>query len=230
MSKPVSKRIAKLRKSLKNIGEIQVTEWDFMNLLNTSISDLEMAQSLRRFGNIKVMEWDFRTVLPAVKKSANREIDLVDIFKRTADYRVIEWDFRGALTGNRKLEDVKLSEEELHDVDMIALRDRLKNFLQYVALQLISSPQQAQIKVSKLEPSGLRFKLVLAHKDVSTIIGRDGGTAEAIRGVMKGIAADLGVPILLQIHSFEEEMIQEKNVELVRERGGFDEVARFVWA
>ena len=96
------KRISKLASSLKQLGEIQVTEWDFMALLNTDIRELEISRSLRRLGSIRVMEWDFRTVLPAVKKLANQEVDVVDFVKRTAHYKVMEWDFRSALQAEHK--------------------------------------------------------------------------------------------------------------------------------
>ena len=90
------KRVSEIAQTLKQLGDIQVTEWDFMELLNTEIKDLEISRSLKRLGNIQVMEWDFRTVLPAVKKVANQEVDVVDFFKRTANYKVMDWDFRSA--------------------------------------------------------------------------------------------------------------------------------------
>ena len=88
------KRISKFANSLKQLGDIQVTELDFMELLNTDIRELEIAHSLRRLGSIRVMEWDFRTVLPAVNKLAHQEVDLINFVKRTAHYKVMEWDFR----------------------------------------------------------------------------------------------------------------------------------------
>jgi hypothetical protein len=87
-------RVSKIASSLKQLGEIQVTEWDFMALMNTEIHELEIAQSLRRLGQIQVTEWDFKNVIPAVKKTANQEVDVVDFLKRTANYKVMEWDFR----------------------------------------------------------------------------------------------------------------------------------------
>ena len=62
------KRILKIAKSLKQLGEIQVVEWDFMALLNKDIGDLEVTRSLRRVGNIKVMEWDFKIAFPTVDR------------------------------------------------------------------------------------------------------------------------------------------------------------------
>ena len=60
------KRVAQIANSLKQLGDIQVSEWDFMGLLNTEIRELEISRSLRRFGNIKVIDWDYGSVLPTV--------------------------------------------------------------------------------------------------------------------------------------------------------------------
>lgn len=83
--------------------------------------------------------------------------------------------------------------------------ERLRNFLQYVAVKLIDEPSQAQLKVAELAPKKLRFKLVLAKADVATLIGRNGFTASAIRNVLKAAADQEGVQVSLQIHSHEEE-------------------------
>ena len=88
---------------------------------------------------------------------------------------------------------------------MQAVTDRLKNFLQYVAVNLIDEPAQAQLKVTELGPKRLRFKLVLARADVAVLIGRNGFTASAIRSILKAAAEREGVQVLLQIHSQEEE-------------------------
>ena len=88
---------------------------------------------------------------------------------------------------------------------MQAVTDRLRNFLQYVAVKLIDDPSQAQLKVTELGPKKLRFKLVLAQADVGMLIGRNGFTASAIRSILKAAAEREGVQVTLQIHSQEEE-------------------------
>jgi len=88
---------------------------------------------------------------------------------------------------------------------MQAVTDRLKNFLQYVAVNLIDEPAKAQLKVAELGPKKLRFKLVLAQPDVAMLIGRNGFTASAIRSILKAAADREGVQVTLQIHSQEEE-------------------------
>ncbi|MEN9535881.1 MAG: hypothetical protein RIR37_1154 [Verrucomicrobiota bacterium] len=83
--------------------------------------------------------------------------------------------------------------------------ERLRNFLQYVAVKLIDEPGQAQLKVAEIAPKKVRFKLVLAKADVAMLIGRNGFTASAIRNVLKIAAEREGVQVSLLIHSYEEE-------------------------
>jgi predicted RNA-binding protein YlqC (UPF0109 family) len=83
--------------------------------------------------------------------------------------------------------------------------ERLRNYLQYVAVKLIDEPSQAQLKVAELAPKKVRFKLVLSKVDVAMLIGRNGFTASAIRNVLKAGADKEGVQVSLQIHSHEEE-------------------------
>lgn len=205
----MAKRISELAHSLKQLGQIQVMEWDFMGLMNTNIRELEIGRSLRRLGRINVMEWDFRTVLPAVKRMANQEVDIIDLVRRTAQYKVMEWDFRSALPAERKSTPRAPAMplvERIGQVEMQAITLRLKNFLQYVVVKLIDEPNHAQIKVAEIGPNVLRFKLVLVNRDVTMLIGREGFTAAAIRSILKAAAAKQGVHALLQILSHEEEM------------------------
>jgi predicted RNA-binding protein YlqC (UPF0109 family) len=90
--------------------------------------------------------------------------------------------------------------------DRDAVARRLKDFLQFVVVNLIGEPESARMKVTDLKPSGLRFTLILEKKDVALLIGKDGQTAAAIRGLLKAAAALHGVQALLQIHSHEDEM------------------------
>ena len=201
----MTKRVSKIASSLKQIGDIQVTEWDFMALMNTELKELEITRSLTRLGSIQVMEWDFKKVLPAVKRAANHEVDFIDIFKRSAHYKVMEWDFRSALPTDSKPTLQKSAKPAISRADMQAIILRLKNFLQYIVVNLIENPNHAQVKVTEMGPTGLRFKLVLVKKDVMVLIGREGHTASAIRNLLKASVAKDGVQALLQIHSHEEE-------------------------
>ncbi len=88
---------------------------------------------------------------------------------------------------------------------MQPVTERLRSFLQYVAVKLIDDPGQAQLKVAELGPRKVRFKLVLGKADVAMLIGRNGFTASALRNVLKAAADKEGVQVTLQIHSHEEE-------------------------
>lgn len=197
---PMPKRTSKLSESLRQLGDIQVSELDFVELLHKDIRDLEIARSLSRLGKVRVMEWDFRTVLPAVNRLAHHEVDLVDLVKRTAAYKVMEWDFRSAVSKPANTLECRLTRQEMQELIV-----RLKDFLQYVVANLIDEPDHAQIKVQQIETNVLRFKLVLVKRDVAMLIGKEGHTASAIRGILKATARIDGVHALLQIHSHEEE-------------------------
>ena len=208
-------RVSEITESIKRIGQIQVFDWDLKTVLNTEISELELTHSLRRLGQIQVFDWDFATVVPTIKKTANTEIDLKNFLKRTAQIQVFEWDFRTVLPAKDKAEPtalliprrpaaptvVRISPAEMHSITL-----RLKNFLQYVAVNLIDEPNHAQIKVTELGPNRLRFKLVLVKRDVSMLIGKNGFTASAIRSILKATAEMNGIQALLQIHSHEDEI------------------------
>lgn len=205
MAKPISK----ITNSLKQLGEIQVNDWDFMSLLNKDIKDVEISKSLRRLGSIRVMEWDFRTVLPAVNKLANQEVDILDLVKRTAAYKVMEWDFREALHAEHPLtaKDLKPGNHAPdRSSELQALILQLKGFLEYVVVGLVDEPTHATIKVKEIAPRVLRFKLVLVKRDVAMLVGTGGHTASAIRSLLKASAELHGIQALLVVLSHEEEM------------------------
>lgn len=195
-------RISKFASTLKQLGELQVTDMELIDLLNTDIRKLEITRSLRRLGNLRVMEWDFRTVMPAVNRLANQEVDIVDMVRRTARYKVMEWDFRTAMSHEAKPAPIPT---RVNQPDMQAVILRLKNFLQYVVVNLIDEPSHARITVKAIEPNILRFKLVLVKRDVAMLIGMEGHTASAIRNILKTAAGIHGVQALLRIKSHEEE-------------------------
>jgi predicted RNA-binding protein YlqC (UPF0109 family) len=199
----MSKRINKLASSLKQLGEKEVTGTDFIELLNRDIRDLEITRSLRKLGSCRVMEWDFRDVLPAVNKLAHQEVDIAGFLKRTAHYKVMEWDFRNMLHADPDPSGDAV--RRLDSAEMQALILRLKDFLNHVVVNLIDAPEHAQIKVSEISPGVLNFKLVMMKRDVAVLIGMEGHTTAAIRGMMKAAAARQGVHVLLRIHSHEEE-------------------------
>lgn len=88
---------------------------------------------------------------------------------------------------------------------MQVVTDQIRNFLQYTAVQFIEHPERAQLKVAELGPNRLRFKIILERSDVALLIGRNGFSASAIRGVVKAASERASVQANLQIHSHEEE-------------------------
>mgnify|MGYP000203378448 FL=1 len=83
--------------------------------------------------------------------------------------------------------------------------DNIKAFLEFIALQFIDHPEQAQLRVAEVDEDHVRFRLIVAQSDVAMLIGRNGFTASAIRNVMKAAALREGMHASLQIHSHEEE-------------------------
>ncbi len=83
--------------------------------------------------------------------------------------------------------------------------DRLRNFLQYIAVNMIDDPKSAQLKIAEIGPKHVRFKLVLSRDDVAIMIGRNGFTIASLRNLLKAIAEPDGYKVQLQIHSHEEE-------------------------
>jgi predicted RNA-binding protein YlqC (UPF0109 family) len=96
---------------------------------------------------------------------------------------------------------------------MSEVTQRLRNCLQYIAIQLISQPDRAELRVAEVGPARLRFRLILSQPDVALLIGRNGFTASAIRSVMKAAAERAGVEFTLQIHSHEEEATRAMRAE-----------------
>lgn len=203
----MAKSISRIKKSLRRIGNIQVNDWDFVALLNKDIKDVEIAKSLRKLGNTEVIKWDFRTVMPAVGRIANREVNLVGIIKRTANYKVIEWDFRKPYLPDPTEAPVVAASPKLLDLsDKHALTECLENFLRFVAINLVTEPNHLNIATREISPNVLRVKIVLIKRDAAILIGTQGHTAAAIRHILKARAQTYGVHVLLQIISHEAEM------------------------
>lgn len=200
------KRISEIASTLKQLGEIQVTDWDFMGLLNKDIRELEIGRSLRRLGRRKVMEWDFRTALPAVHEFVHQEVDVVGWVKRVARYKVMDWDFAAAAADETQATPPAARRTVPGPDEMDSLTARLRGFLQFVAVNLIDEPERAQIRVQELAPGTVRFRLVVTAKDQKQLVGRDGSSAAAIRSLLKATAAAEGAHALLEILSHEEEM------------------------
>ena len=83
--------------------------------------------------------------------------------------------------------------------------DQIKDFLQFIALQFIEHPDQAELRVAEVDEKHVSFRLIVAQSDVAMLIGRNGFTASAIRNVLKAAAIRDGIHASLQINSHEEE-------------------------
>ncbi|MEP4077041.1 KH domain-containing protein [Haloferula sp.] len=199
-------RISKFTNSLKQLGDIQVTDWDFQALLN---KDLDLADSLRRLGNTKVIDLEFESVMPTFQKFAYREVEVPEVVKRAAYYKVLDWDFRSNSTPTARR--AKSNKRTPNPEEMRVLMDRLRNFLQFVVVNLISEADRAEIRVKEIEPGVVRFKLLVTQKDVKDMIGRNGATASAIRNLLKATAVSEGIHALLDIQSHEEELAASRH-------------------
>lgn len=83
--------------------------------------------------------------------------------------------------------------------------EQIQNFLQFITLQFIQHPDQAQLKVAEVNEEHVRFRLVLHPSDVAILIGRNGFTASAIRNILKAAAIRDSITATLQIVSTEDE-------------------------
>jgi uncharacterized protein len=88
---------------------------------------------------------------------------------------------------------------------MQEVTEQMRNFLQFIALQFINHPDQAQLKVAEASESHIRFRLIVSQPDIAILIGKNGFTASAIRNVLKAAAIREGITATLQIVSHEEE-------------------------
>ena len=88
---------------------------------------------------------------------------------------------------------------------MREITEQLRGCLQYIALQFIEHPEEAQLRVAEVDAKQLSFRLIVAQPDVAQLIGRNGFTAGAIRSVLNAAAEREGIKVSLQINSHEEE-------------------------
>jgi len=92
-----------------------------------------------------------------------------------------------------------------HTRHMQEVTEQMRNFLQFIALQFINHPEQAQLRVAETSETHIRFRLIVAQADIAILIGKNGFTASAIRNVLKAAAVREGINATLQIVSHEEE-------------------------
>ena len=197
----MAKRLSEFTESLRQLGEIEVTQWDLMEVLHKDVREFEIGDSLRKLGNTKVTDWELSDVMPAVQRLAHKEVDIAGMVRRTAHYKVIEWDFRDALKSHpaepRETKRLGKAEKE-------ALRERLRSFLDFTVASLVSDPHSVDVTVREIAPSLFGFRVLVSQKDVKDLIGRGGASGSALRNLLKAAAVHGGVEAVLQIQSHEE--------------------------
>lgn len=176
------KRVPKTAKSDNVTGKGTAEQGEFIKLLKTDIKDLEIGDTLKRLCNIQVNDWEIRR--------PKRAFGVVETKPTT----------------KAKLS-AKKSKARHHE----ALAEQLKNFLLYVATNLIEDASRAEIYADEISPGVLRLKLILAQRDLSMLVGRGGDTAEVIRSILKARGRKYGVDVLLQVISHEENSALKKN-------------------
>ena len=194
----MAKRNSKLSKSLRELGEVQVNNWELPQFLSKDISELEISKALQRMNQIQVTNVEFSDVMPVLQRMAQKEVDIVDLLKQAASYKVNEWDIHKAVLRKRATSTV-LSKRELNHIS-----NTLKGYLRFMVDQLVDDPTYASILSDEIAPQVLRFRIVLKQRDLSMLIGMNGFTANPIRRILKDTALHAGVFAILQIQTHEE--------------------------
>lgn len=88
---------------------------------------------------------------------------------------------------------------------MEAVTQQIRNYLQFIALQFISKPEEAELRVAEMDDQHLSFRLIVSQDDIAMLIGRNGFTASAIRNVLKAAAERENIQASLRIESHEEQ-------------------------
>lgn len=74
----------------------------------------------------------------------------------------------------------------------------MREFLEYVAKQLVDNPDSVQI--SEVEKDNkVIFKIKVAQPDIGKIIGKQGRTAQSIRVLLSAVAAKSGKRAILEV-------------------------------
>lgn len=74
----------------------------------------------------------------------------------------------------------------------------MREFLEYVAKQLVDNPDAVQISEEEKD-NKVVFKLKVGQTDVGKIIGKQGRTAQSIRVLLSAVAAKHGKRAILEV-------------------------------
>ncbi len=163
----------------------------------------KIAKSEENNGGGEVKERKFIKLL----KTDIQDLEIGSALKRLGNIQVIEWELRKSkdpVDAATAKSSTKAPKRKINAKDLKALAASLKNFLEYLVINLVDEPLKSKIDISEISPGLLRLNLVLVKRDVAMLIGRDGLTAEPIRSLLKSMGKKNGVDVLLKIVSHEE--------------------------
>ncbi len=74
----------------------------------------------------------------------------------------------------------------------------MREFLEYVAKQLVDNPDSVQISEEEKDNKVI-FKIKVAQADIGKIIGKQGRTAQSLRVLLSAVAAKSGKRAILEV-------------------------------
>ena len=74
----------------------------------------------------------------------------------------------------------------------------MREFLEYVAKQLVDNPDAVHIS-EEVKDNKIIFKIKVDQADIGKIIGKQGRTAHSMRVLLSAVAAKLGKRALLEV-------------------------------
>ena len=100
----------------------------------------------------------------------------------------------------------------------------MRDFLDYVAKQLVDTPDAVQITEEEKD-NNVIFKIKVAQADIGKIIGKQGRTAEAIRVLLCAVAEKTGKRAILEVEDYSESVTAScsgADTQIVRSEGGIE--------
>lgn len=75
----------------------------------------------------------------------------------------------------------------------------MKEFVEYIAKQLVDSPEGVVVEEKLTEEKKLVLSLRVQSEDIGKVIGKQGKTAQAMRTLLTAVAAKEGKRAILEI-------------------------------
>jgi len=75
----------------------------------------------------------------------------------------------------------------------------VKELLEYMAKELVDSPDNVEITEEEEDEKTVIFKLKVAEEDLGKVIGKKGRTANALRVIMRAASAKRGKSSIVKI-------------------------------